>query len=54
MYPKSIILILFLSCTAVIHAQTATEKKPTEAEEKLRNEAVAFFSETHIDVKGNR
>ena len=43
MFAKSKILILILFCATLAGAQTVAEKKPTEAEEKLRKDAVAFL-----------
>lgn len=54
MFAKSKIVILTLLCATLINAQTVPEKKPTEAEETLRKDAIAFLRETLGDVNGMR
>lgn len=54
MLAKSRIFILIFICATLANGQTVAEKKPTEAEEKLRKEAVAFLRETLADVNSMR
>ena len=54
MFQKLKLFVLILVCSSAIAGQTIPEKKPTEAEEKLRKDAVAFLRETLADVNGMR
>ncbi|HVF30204.1 MAG TPA: hypothetical protein VNA22_04505 [Pyrinomonadaceae bacterium] len=54
MYLKPCILALILIIAATAAGQKVAEKKPTEAEEKLRKEAVAFLRETLTEVNAMR
>lgn len=54
MLAKSKIIILILICATLAYGQTVADKKPTEAEEKLRKDAVAFLRETLADVNSMR
>jgi hypothetical protein len=52
---KSIkVFALILSLTAIVAAQTVSEKKATEDRENLQKEAVAFLRETLTDVNSMR
>src|SRR5687767_7669556 len=53
-FPRLKMLALILLCTVFAGGQTVDENKPSEAEEKLRKEAVNFLRETLADVNGMR
>ena len=54
MYLTPLLVALILFCSVFARAQTVAETKPTEAEEKLRKDAIAFLRETLADVNAMR